>query len=86
MSERAPRAEDKIAALADISVTHEEFPEWWWETYDDEPSEDEKPIPCCICTCLIGDEVGFGEANYFGDGRPICDQCIEAPPLAGDPR
>jgi hypothetical protein len=41
------------------------------------------PVPCSICSCLIGDEVGYGDT---WDGRWVCEGCagIEEKPRAGD--
>lgn len=56
----------------------DEMPDWWWDSYDgDESDEIDWNVPCCICSCLIGDEVNFGEEDYWGDGRPICSGCLD---------
>ena len=36
-------------------------------------SEDDDPVPCSICSCLIGDEVGYGDT---WDGQWVCENCV----------
>ncbi|MDE2105745.1 MAG: hypothetical protein KGL39_51450 [Patescibacteria group bacterium] len=62
-------------------LPEDEYPPTYWSDLDDEDEEYGGAVPCCICSCSIGDEVEFGAANYWGDGRPICANCLEAPVL-----
>lgn len=51
-----------------------EYPPAYWADLDDDGADDY--YPCCICSRLIGDEVALGDSNYFGDGHPICEDCM----------
>jgi hypothetical protein len=42
--------------------------------YDEESPVESDYLPCTLCGCLIGDEVGYGD-NY-GE-CPICDNCVK---------
>jgi hypothetical protein len=43
-----------------------------WESVMEEYNAEDEYVPCSICSCLIGDEVGYGDT---WDGRWVCDQC-----------
>lgn len=49
------------------------MPDW---AYDQGTDADEDQITCCLCSCVIGEEVGLGERNYGGPGRHACDSCV----------
>lgn len=57
---------------------NDEYPPEYWVDFDDDDFDDDDYPQCCVCSCLIGDEVGLGDTNYFGDGRPICESCMDA--------
>jgi hypothetical protein len=40
--------------------------------YEDDEDEDDGMVACRICSCLIGDEVGYGDD--WGEG-PFCENC-----------
>ena len=52
--------EDDLAALDDSD----------WIDPDD--ALEEECVPCAVCSCLIGDEVAYGDT---WDGRWVCEGC-----------
>jgi hypothetical protein len=51
---------------------HAELAQVGEECGEIEGGDDEEYEPCSICSCLIGDEVGYGD---MWDGRPVCENC-----------
>jgi hypothetical protein len=65
------------AAMLDELMGNDWWPEDEANEYfgwpEDEEDDEAYFFPACIrCSCIIGDEVGFG--TDFGEG-PICDVC-----------
>jgi hypothetical protein len=67
---------------ADDYVPMPDDPDDWEGPFDeeDEDDEDDEYVPCSICSCLIGDEVAYGDT---WDGRWVCAGCagVEEDPL-----
>ena len=50
-----------------------DFEQFDFVSGDFEDDDDEEfYVPCCVCSCLIGDEVAYGDT---WDGRWVCDNC-----------
>lgn len=59
--------------MSDDVDQDERPPEWWDE------DEEEEPLACDLCSCIIGDECCLGEPVW---DRPICHRC--AAPMVGE--
>jgi hypothetical protein len=54
-----------------LELAPEDVYDTWGETGEEDDDED-APVPCMVCSCLIGDELLYGDT---WDGWQVCAGC-----------